>query len=409
MKKIILLVAVVALGTAASAKEVNYVKEAKKVLIQETPDFQAARGFIRQALTNEDMKGLTETWYVAGLIGHDEVDYLIQQVSMGLAQYDQDYICSVVAESYGYWLVADSLALIPNEKGKVDNTIHRKIASGMANYFTSQYLAGLAYAFYAKGDYNQAVNAYEQYLGMPSLPVFADGKFSKELIKDTLYYTFQRYAGLCAYEGKMYDKAIALLSAMNSPEVTMVAKEQDVIYANEFLYNVYMDTQDTIRAIALLEENVQRFPKTPWFLQNLINSYIAVDKMTEAIHYLDMATQNDPKNALEYLSLKGNMLANAKQYEQALQVYQEVLARDSHVADAYAGQGRVYFNQGLDVTNLAADIQDNNEYKAQLKIANGLFKHALPLFEQASSLDPENTDYQTIIRQLKYRLEQYQE
>ena len=402
MKRVLFMVAVVLMGAGCYAQKAN-VNKAKNLssINSEKPDFDGARKAIGVALEDPTTKDLTNTWYVAGLVGYNEFTYSYIQAQFGNS-IDEQKVGAAVSESYDYWLTADELSQIPNEKGKVDQKTRKQIASKMLEYYQKYLLINYGLQFYEKRDYDEAYQMFMKHFSIPELEMMKDQKLQAQMVKDSTYYTYFYYAGRMAYEAKRYDDAIKIFNAMNKPEARNAAKESDVIYANEFLYQCYADQKDTANFVRVLQESIVRFPAEPWFLQNLINYYIFSGQEQMAIEYLNQAIEREPKVA-QYHLIKGNLDENAGNYEAALKDFDNTLEIDPTLADAMAGKGRVYYNQAVKANEDAAYISDQKEYQKKLNEMNELYRQSLPYFEKAHEMDAQNRDYMIILRGLYYR------
>ena len=178
--------------------------------------------------------------------------------------------------------------------------------------------------------------------------------------------------------------------------------EYEAISVNQFLYQEYVELKDTAKFVATLQDAIVRFPKEPWFLQNLINYYIFSGQEQTAVDYLAQAIEREP-NVAQYHHIKGNLDENLGNYDAALVDFDEALRCDPTLADAMAGKGRVYYNQAVKLNEAAALIQDNKEYKKALDEMNEVFRKSLPFFEKAHEMDPEDRTYMQVLKGLYYR------
>ena len=135
MKKSIFLAALMLISTCCFAQK-SAIRTAKNLAMQETPDFDGARAAIKPALENEETKNLAETWYVAGLIGNKQNENIWLMGQMGQT-IDNAAKGAAVEESINYWLVADSLAMVPvyDKKGnpKYDLKTRKTIAEAIVD------------------------------------------------------------------------------------------------------------------------------------------------------------------------------------------------------------------------------------------------------------------------------------
>ncbi len=394
MKKILFMAALALMGANCFAQKAN-VKQAKNAaLAAENPDFSAAREAIKLALTNPETANQADTWYVAGLIGQKEAENLFAKQSFG-QPIDETAKGEAVVESINYWLVADSLALIPNEKGKINKKIHGNVTSGILDYYTNQELVKYGIYLNEQRDYKRAYEVFKVHLDIPKLSAMQEEKLQAKMPLDTIYDQYKFYAGLFATQAEMHPEAIAIFEEMKDGNY-------EAISVNQFLYQEYLALNDTANFVRVLQDATAKFPGEPWFLQNLINHYIYSGKEGEALNYLSEAINREP-NVAQYYHIRGNINQNLKNYDAAIADFNAALAIDPKLADAVAGVGRVYYNQAVALQEEAAYISDQKQYAAKLQEMEAMFLKSLPFFEQAHEIEPDNRDYMIVLRQLYYR------
>ncbi len=394
MKKILFMAALALVGANCYAQKAN-VKQAKNAaLAAENPDFAAAREAIKLALDNPETANQADTWYVAGLIGNKEAEGLAAKQMIGQA-IDEVAKGEAVVESINYWLTADSLALIPNEKGKINKKVHSNVTSSVLDYYTTQELVKYGIYLNEQRDFKRAYEVFKLHLDIPKLPMMQDEKLQAKMPLDTIYDQYKFYAGLFATQAELHPEAIAIFEEMKDGQY-------EAISVNQFLYQEYLALKDTANFVRVLQDATVKFPAEPWFLQNLINFYIFSGQEGEALNYLTQAIEREP-NTAQYYHIRGNLNENQKNYDAAIADFNAALALDPTLADAQAGLGRVYYNQAVKLNEDAAYIADNKEYQAKLAEMNEMFKKSLPFFEEAHELDPTNRDYMIVLKQLYYR------
>jgi len=398
MKKSLILAALVLMSAGCFAQKAN-LKKARNYALQETPDFAAARAAIGEAMTNDETKDLAETYYIAGLIGCQELAQENYNQLMGKGV-NQAKAGEAVEESYDYWLKADELAMKPvlNKKGvevPADPKTRNNIVKKMQEYYKNQELVKYGIYLNEQRDFVGAYNAFRKHIEIPNLPMMQTEKLQKEMPRDTIYEQYKYYAAIFAVQAEMHNEAIELLNEMKNGEYEAVS-------VNQFLYQEYVALKDTANFIATLQDAIVRFPSEPWFLQNLINYYIFSGQEQTAIDYLAQAIEREP-NVAQYHLIKGNLDENQGHYEDALKDFDNALALEPTLADAEAGKGRVYYNQAVKLNEAAAMISDNKEYKKALDEMNEVFRKSLPYFEKAHEMAPEDRSYLQILKGLYYR------
>ena len=400
MKKTLIMAALVLISAGCFAQKAN-VKKAKNLALQETPDFSGARAAINEALTNEETKDLADTWYTAGLIGYQELSKENEKTYLGQAR-DEKRAGEAVVESFDYWMKAADLAgqKVLDKKGNevlADKKTYALLQKKVLEYYKNQELVKYGIYLNDQRDFATAYGVFQRHLSIPELSLMQNEKLQKEMPKDSIYDQYKYYTAIFAIQAEMHPEAIAVLEEMKDGNY-------EAITVNQFLYQEYVNVQDTANYVRVLQDAVVRFPQEPWFLQNLINHYIFSGQEQEAINYLDQAIAREP-NVAQYHLIKGNLNENQKNYEAALADFDRALAIDPTMADAEAGKGRVYYNQAVKMNEDAAPIADAKEYKKALEEMNAMFRQSMPFFEKAHELAPDNRDYMITLRGLYYRFD----
>lgn len=400
MKKTLIMAALVLISAGCFAQKAN-VKKAKNLALQETPDFSGARAAINEALTNEETKDLADTWYTAGLIGYQELSKENEKTYLGQAR-DEKRAGEAVVESFDYWMKAADLAgqKVLDKKGNevlADKKTYALLQKKVLEYYKNQELVKYGIYLNDQRDFATAYGVFQRHLSIPELSLMQNEKLQKEMPKDSIYDQYKYYTAIFAIQAEMHPEAIAVLEEMKDGNY-------EAITVNQFLYQEYVNVQDTANYVRVLQDAVVRFPQEPWFLQNLINHYIFSGQEQEAINYLDQAIAREP-NVAQYHLIKGNLNENQKNYDAALADFDRALAIDPTMADAEAGKGRVFYNQAVKINEDAALIADAKEYKKALEEMNAMFRQSMPFFEKAHELAPDNRDYMITLRGLYYRFD----
>ena len=395
MKKTLFFAALVLVSTCCFAQKNPAVKNAKRYIMAETPDFSAARTAIEEAIATEPT---AETYYWAGMIGYQEItlENYNQMLGKGV---NQALAGQAVMESYDYWLEADRLAMIPtlDKKGRevVDTKTRANITKKMLEYYKNQELVKYGIYLNEQRDFEGAYKAFKKHIDIPELDMMQNEKIQKEMPRDSIYTQYKYYAAIFAVQAQLHEQAIAVLEQLKDGDYEAVS-------VNQFLYQEYVELKDTVKFVATLQDAIARFPQESWFLQNLINYYIFSGQEQAAIDYLAQAIEREP-NVAQYHHIKGNLDENQGNYEAALVDFDNALKLDPTLADAMAGKGRVYYNQAVKLNEAAAMISDNKEYKKALEEMNEVFRKALPFFEKAHEMAPEDRNYMQILKGLYYR------
>ncbi len=392
MKKLFLSISfMVGLSAALFAQKAN-VSQAASLTLQEKPDFKAAREAIKPAFNDEKTKNDPKTYFTAGMIGYTENDSYSKLMMLG-KEVDQVKKGKAIMEAYDYFLKAYKLDQMPNDKGKVKPKFDKKIKENIKEFYTAQYnLVGYGAHLFDKKDYKGAFDAFSTFLEIPKLPMM-----NKELsMTDSTYRMIKYFSALAATNMQNHDKAIEMYKDLADDNY-----ETKNVY--QLLADEYRSIKDTVNYLATLEQGFKLFNDDPWFLQNIINHYIYSDKIEEASKYLDAAIAQAPTVA-EYYYVKGNVEERLGNNDGARKAFEKALELQPKMASAYAGIGRIIFNQAVEFLRAADSIRDNKLYNAEVQKANDIFKQSLPYMEKAVELDPKDTDFKQALKMLYYRL-----
>jgi len=390
MKRILLSIILVLSFTFSYAQKAN-VSKAKNKALMENPDFAGAREAIKPALEEPTTKDLASTWHVAGMIGYKENEAIFAKQVLGQT-IDQMVKGKAIMESYNYFLKAYQLDQLPDAKGKVKPKFTKDIKAKVKEYYQTQSnLVAYGAALFEKKNYIETINVFETYLGIPALPFM-----NNELKPDSTYKMIKYYTAIAATNAGLSDKAIAWYEDLKDDQY-----EELNVY--QLLYEEYNKKKDTVNFVKTLKEGFTKFPKEPWFLQNLINYYIYSGQTKEALVYLENAIEKEPTLA-QYQYVKGNLDESLGNFDNALKAFEKAIELDPKMADAYAGLGRLYYNKAVKMTDEANDIRDNKLAIAARKKADEVFKQSIPYFIKATEVNPEEREYKKTLKTLYYRL-----
>ena len=405
MKKSIFLAALVLIGASCFAQKSN-VSKARNLVDAETPDYAGARAAIKDALVNDETKDQANTWYVAGYVGYKEFDAINLNRQMG-RNIDVMQWGNAVQESIEYWNKAYELALIPtyDKKGKAkyDTRTPKNILPKLQEYYIHQPLIIAGFTAYESNDPSLAYDMFVAYCNMPEMQIIQDHpEEAVKMVRDTSYYTCLYYAGRFAYEAERFADAIATLERMNTEHANQNALRKEIIYANEYIYQIYLEQGDTVKAVESIKKSIDLFPEEPWFMQNLINLYINSGQEEKAIEYLDIAINREP-NVGQYYNSKGSILARIGRFDESFAAFAKAIELEPNNALFLESLGFAYVDLGNKL-NEDATYLDNKAYaKAKVEI-DAAYNNALPYFEKAYELEPDNDSFKHSLRSLYYRL-----
>jgi tetratricopeptide (TPR) repeat protein len=392
MKRVLLLsiaLCVAATGVFAQKKAVN---QAQSIAKGNNADFAEARTLIKGALENPETKEDPKTWYVAGYVEDQQFSAERMKELLG-QQPNQPTMYQALLAILPYMEKAYELDQLPDEKGRV-RPRHAKDIKGILSANHIYYINAGAY-YFDERDYKKAYDAFEQYIKISDLPMFAG---EQTAAKDSNYMTVQYYAGVASTQLGEPQKAIAALTRAKE-----YAYKQSDTY--KYLYFEYDQLKDTVNMEKLAKEGISMFPQDSVFVLNLINIYIYSNRNEEAIDYLNKIIESQPNNA-QYYDVLGNIYESGlKDIDNAEKNYAKALELNPEFVESLSNLGRVYYNQAINVQGDANMLSDNKKYQEEIARAKVLFEKARPYFEKANQLKPDEKQYLVALRGIYYNLD----
>lgn len=391
MKRLLLTVALCVAASSASFAQKKAVKEAQGIAKGDKADFTEARSLIKGALENPETKDDAQTWYVAGFI--EDQQFSAERTKQILGQQPNEPVMyDALIAILPYFKKAYELDQLPNEKGKIKPKYSKDIKSILSADHV-YYFNGGAYYFDQK-DYKKAYDFFNQYLEISELPMF-EGTQTAE--KDSTFMTVQFYAAVAATQ--LGDSPTAIKALERAKDTDF---RQNDIY--QYLAYEYQQAKDTVNFEKVLEEGMAKFPNEEYYLMNLINNYIYSGRNEKAIEYLNTAIAKDPNNSQLYHVMGMVYETGLKDYANAEKYFSKALELNPEAVESLSSLGRVYYNQGVNKQGEANMINDSKKYQEELTVAKDLFKKALPYFEKAHQLKPDESEYKIALRGIYYNL-----
>lgn len=239
-------------------------------------------------------------------------------------------------------------------------------------------------------DFAGAVEAFEYSLELGKAEFFGG------VVDTTIVYN----AGLAAYNGEIYDKAIKYFG-----------QAKDMGYGGTTIYQlmerIYLNEGDSLAAEKIMVEGIEAFPEEDAMMIDMINYLLTSNQDEKAFEYLKEAKERDPDNK-SFWYVEGILLDKKGQYEEAMVSYEKAVELDPEYYNAYYNMGVIQFNKGVQEYDEANKIMDNAEFAVAKEKADNTFGDAIPLFEKALDCavsDREKLDAMSNLKTLYRRLQ----
>lgn len=162
----------------------------------------------------------------------------------------------------------------------------------------------------------------------------------------------------------------------------------------QILSQTYLESADTAKYIATMQEGLALYPNESYYSVNLINTLIQMGRTEEAIFLLASAIEKAPNNAQLY-DVMGKLYETTDE-DKSLEWYGKALAIDPEFTESNFNMGRVYYNK-------AVTLKSSDKYDAATdKKITELFQKALPYLEKVYEKNPDQCYY--VLAQVYYNL-----
>ena len=277
-------------------------------------------------------------------------------------------------------------ALALDDKNKFSNSVKIKLTLLISD-ITNQ-----AVNAFNEEKYDKALKSFEQIMAVEHTPIF---KADEPNAVDTGV-IFN--AGLAASNAQNYDKAIQYYKEAANYKYGGARTYQ-------LISNSYKQKQDTIGALDALKQGLNEYPGNSILLVEVINMYLDGNKVDDALKYLNIAIDQDPKNSSYYFA-KGTLYDKLQKQDEAIQCYLKAIEFKDDYFDAYYNLGALYYNRGVKQIDVANAVPSNQpqKYEEEKNKADAEFGKAIPYMEKAHAINPTDKFTMESLKTLYYRL-----
>ena len=266
--------------------------------------------------------------------------------------------------------------------------IKKKIITGLV-------YNSLAVDFYNQGsvkfdakDFPGALKSFESQIKITESDKYAG------VVDTGMYYN----AGLAAVNSSKYSDAIKYFEKCAEMKYLGITPYFQMSEA-------YLQMGDTAKAESTLTGLQAKFPTDKNVTLQLIDLYIKGGKNEEALKYLKIAKEADPTNYTLFYA-GGIIFLNENKNDEAIVELTKSIELKPDVYDTEYGCGAAYINKAADMFKAANDIMDVKKYTEAVDQANAVYAKALPYFEKALELKPNDVYTMNNLKELYYRLKQ---
>ena len=356
------------------------VKEAKDEMEREdVSDKRGAKRLIDKAMKDPLLQDWDQTWYEAAEIY--EYFYNDENIKVSNNRGDTVLMYNYMLDWFKFALKADSLQMIPNEKGKVNYDARKKLIPRVQRNMSNLVNAGIFY-FNHRADFATAYKLFDQYYQMAQSEPFAE-----LMVDDHVWNTYKEewayFPTLCA---------MSLENWENCLKYAEIAKN-DSTYgpdATELICESYANLGDTVSWIKALKDGMIKYPTREYYYGKLLNYYNNKNDMPALENFVKEMIEIDPDKAYNYYVL-GYIAQTNKNYDEAVKQYKIAVEKNPDFADAYQNLGLCIMNQALDFMDSKSNLDyRSSAFKKAQEEEKNYYREALPYYEKLRELAPDS-------------------
>ena len=180
-----------------------------------------------------------------------------------------------------------------------------------------------------------------------------------------------------------------------------------------YLFHCYYGQKDADKANVLkakdaLVAGIKKFPKNERILDGLMQLYTAeqgVGDPADLIALIDKAIEDNPSNVDLWFG-RGRIFYALKDYDQSIESFKKVVELKPDLFEGNYYLGVFYTIKGDALNKEMNEKQYSSQavYDADLKVVNDVYKEAVPWFEKAHQIKPDDVDTLEFLKSICFRL-----
>ncbi len=357
-----------------------------------------AKELIDVAMQDAEMQASAKAWLAKGEIYNEFARYESQMLVK-----DPKYKSIAPTAAFGAHEAFEKALGMAEKKYRKKDALKGMLA-------TITELNNLGAALYGKKDFAKSHDAFSAVLDIHKVLKENDMKSVLDLEDDMnnqLYIT-----GVSAlYANKLMEAKPHLKKLYDAKY------DKPAVY--EGMFKIALEEGKEDEAVATLTTGRELFPDDLSLLYAEINYYLKAQKMEVLVDKLKGIIAKDPDNVALYATLgqvydklyqkaeeAGNEAEAKTNFDNALSYYEQALAKDDQFFNAMYSIGALYYNKAANIAKGMKALEDDyskagmRKYEAKKAEVFAMFDKALPSFQKAEALNPNDINTLSAIKEI---------
>lgn len=172
-----------------------------------------------------------------------------------------------------------------------------------------------------------------------------------------------------------------------------------------FLSDLHKMENDTVRAIRAINNGEKAYPDTTRIMIQKFNIYLWSGQTEEALSLLQQIKEKEPTNHVVFFNI-GTVLNEIGNFDEAIVAFERAIELKPDYFDALFNFGTMYFNKFLSIREEAEklDFSEQDKFEKLNAQAQEMLAKARPYLEKCYELNPKDHDTLYMLRQVYIRL-----
>lgn len=338
-----------------------------------------ARNALLGALARPELKNKqrAKIYYTAALL-EESLNGIENQKAYLKQPYDTARFFNKLCDMYGQLRLCDSVDYLPDAKGNVNPSFHKK-THALRKKHRGNIISGGKF-FMAKRNYAAAYPFFDLYC------TYKDKKSKRDEVADSLVRNATLWATLSAF---LSDNAAG--TVRHADAAISFSDSATAAVLQEYKVRSYGKLNNDSAWVAALKQGIETYPQHDYFFVQLADWYFSHQQFSEERALADKLIARTGGKYIHYYA-KSKSYLSEDNYEACIMCADSTIALAPDFADAYYNKGISYLNMAIISQEMSCKDVKNPQYTIDKQKTQNLYRLARPCMEKLRQLQPDRQE-----------------